>query len=352
MLQQSKEHGRTTIAWVTQRGRWWEVERTSLILCSILWLLIVSTGIYALLSGDAQISIQQALAALQGREQGLAQLVVVQWRAPRILLAIMLGAALAISGSIFQTLTHNALGSPDVIGFQTGSFTGALIVMLVLRGSSVMVMAGALVGGITTALIVLALSTRQKAARGVRLIIVGIGVSALLASVNTWLMLTATEEDALMAGLWGAGNFSGSTWGHVRLVFWGSALFFLGAILLGRHLSVLEIGVLFAQGVGLQVRRVQVLAIVVGIGLIALATATIGPVSFIALASPHIARKLVGGDGLLVGPCAAVGALLLLAADVLAQRIYPPSPLPVGIVTVSIGGLYFLWLLISEGKKK
>ncbi|WNN96482.1 iron chelate uptake ABC transporter family permease subunit [Brachybacterium sp. GU-2] len=96
----------------------------------------------------------------------------------------------------------------------------------------------------------------------------------------------------------------------------------------------------------------QIAAIVIGIGLIALSTATVGPVSFIALAAPQIARRLVRADGLALAPTSALGALLLLLADVIAQLIDRDSPLPVGIVTVSIGGIYFLWLLIREGRTR
>ena len=117
-------------------------------------------------------------------------------------------------------------------------------------------------------------------------------------------------------------------------------------------MRLMQIGMPFATALGQNVRAVQVAAIVIGVGLTALATATVGPISFIALAAPQIARRVVRSDGLALGPTAAVGALLLLLADVVAQRIHPDSPLPVGIVTVSIGGLYFLWLLLREGKKR
>jgi iron complex transport system permease protein len=135
-------------------------------------------------------------------------------------------------------------------------------------------------------------------------------------------------------------------------VFGGSVLFLLASLALSRPMRLMQIGTPFATALGQNVRVVQVAAIVIGIGLTALATASVGPISFIALAAPQIARRVVRSDGLALGPTAAIGALLLLLADVLAQRIYPDSPLPVGIVTVSIGGLYFLWLLLREGKKR
>lgn len=328
------------------------VDAGSLLICTALWAATVLLAFYAVTTGSAQVSLTESLRALIGQGDAYTTMVVAQWRAPRTLLAVLLGACLAISGSIFQNLTDNPLGSPDVIGFQTGSFTGALIVMLILRGGATATMAGALIGGLITALVVFMLSVKRGAVRGVRLIIIGIGVSAMLASVNVWIQLTATVEDAIMAGLWGAGNLSGVTWMTLLAAVISSAALLLGAMLLARPMRLMRIGVPFATALGQRVRTVQVTAVIIGVGLTALATATVGPISFIALAAPQIARRLVPSDGLAIGPTAAVGALLLLVADVVAQRIHPDTPLPVGIVTVCIGGLYFLWLLIRENKRK
>ena len=135
------------------------------------------------------------------------------------------------------------------------------------------------------------------------------------------------------------------------LVVSGTAVFIVGTAFLARPLRLTQMGIPFATALGQNVRVVQVSAIVAGIGLTALATSTVGPISFIALAAPQIARRLVRSDGLALAPTAATGALLLILADTVAQRIYPTSPLPVGIVTVSIGGIYFLLLLLREGRK-
>lgn len=328
------------------------VDARSVRVCVVLWVATVALAVYAIMSGSAEIGIGEAIAAIAGQGDEFTTMVVVEWRAPRILMAVLLGTCLAMSGAIFQNLTANPLGSPDVIGFQTGSYTGALVVMLILRGGSAAVMTGALIGGIVTAFVVFFLSSKRGSVRGVRLIIVGIGVSAMLASINVWILLTATVEDAIMASLWGAGNLSGVAWPTFMLALTTSSVFIVAAVFLSRPMRLTQIGVPFATALGQNVRAVQVVAVIVGVGLTALATATVGPISFIALAAPQIARRLVHSDGLAMGPSAAVGSLLLLLADIVAQRIDPDSPLPVGIVTVSIGGVYFLWLLLREGKRK
>lgn len=324
------------------------VDARALTVSTICWLLVVALAVFALSTGGAEITAAEVFAALTGRADEFVMMVVVEWRVPRILMAIVVGAALALSGAIFQQLTRNSLGSPDVIGFQTGAYTGALIVMLILHGGSTEITFGALAGGIITALVVFALSTTNT----IGLIIVGIAVSAVLMSFNTWLLLNAEIEDAMMARAWGAGNLAGAAWDTTLTAVVFSVVFIIAAVTLVRPLRVNHLGESFAVSLGQRVRVIHVAAVVVGIGLIAVSTALVGPISFIALSAPHIARRLVNGDGLSLGAAAAVGALLLLLADVIAQRIYPPSPLPVGIVTTCIGGVYLLWLLIQEGKKK
>jgi iron complex transport system permease protein len=348
----SLDYGRRVVR-IGRAGRpFFVTDARSLIVCTVLWTATVLLAVFAVATGSAGIGLSDVFFALIGQGDPYASMVVGEWRAPRVLLAVVLGACLAISGSIFQNLTGNPLGSPDIIGFQTGSFTGALIVMLILRGGATETMIAALVGGLVTALVVFLLSVKRGVMRGLRLIIVGIAVSAMLASVNTWIMLTATVEDAIMAGLWGAGNLSGVTWSHFFTALASGAVFLTAAGLLARPMRLMRIGAPFATALGQRVRTVQITAIVVGVGLTAIATATAGPISFIALAAPQIARRIVPSDGLALGPTAAVGALLLLLADVVAQRIHPNSPLPVGIVTVCIGGLYFLWLLLREGRTR
>ncbi|MGO1855358.1 MAG: FecCD family ABC transporter permease, partial [Microbacteriaceae bacterium] len=156
-------------------------------------------------------------AALVDPDAGFARTVVLEWRLPRAVAAIVFGAALAVSGAIFQSLTRNPLASPDIIGFSTGSYTGALLVMTLIGGGYLAVGAGALVGGIVTATAVYLLAWRRSGTQGFRLLIVGIAVAALLGSFNTWLLLTANLDVALNAAVWGAGTLNGITGTQVTL---------------------------------------------------------------------------------------------------------------------------------------
>ncbi|MBA8809341.1 iron complex transport system permease protein [Promicromonospora sukumoe] len=170
-------------------------------------------AVVALMLGDYPLTVPQVLTALTGTG-GFESTIVLEWRLPRVTAAILFGAALAISGALFQTLTRNPLGSPDLIGFATGSYTGVIVVTVLLGTSVVTTTAGALLGGLATAVVVYLLAYR-RGVQGFRLIVVGIGVTAMLHALNTWLLLRAQEEVAMGAAIWGTGSLSLTSWADV-----------------------------------------------------------------------------------------------------------------------------------------
>jgi len=314
---------------------------------------VVSAVLIALItlaSGEFQISLADVALALIGQGDAKTHMVVVEWRLPRTALALIMGAALGMSGAIFQSITRNPLGSPDVIGFDSGAYAGALVVIILLHGSFYGVAAGALIGGILSAIIVYALAWRGGV-QGFRLIVVGIGVSAMLSAVNSYLMIKADLKIAMAAAVWGAGSLNGMTLERLAQVAVVLAIVVPLALLLGRPLRQLELGDDAARSLGVNAERTRLAMTVLGVALSAIVTAAAGPITFVALAAPQIARRLCGTAGVALLPSAATGALLLTAADYLAQRAFAPSQLPVGIVTVCIGGLYFAWLLIREARR-
>nr|WP_281378501.1 iron chelate uptake ABC transporter family permease subunit [Gordonia humi] len=306
-------------------------------------------GIVALGIGTYELSPVQVISALVGSDDTKARLVVVTWRLPRVLFAVVCGVALAVSGAIFQSLTRNPLGSPDIIGFSTGSYTGVVLTTLVVGSTGYLDRAAAaIVGGCVTAAIVYLLSLSRGSVRPFRLIIMGIGVGALLSSLNSGLMLTSDVDAAMLTAVWAAGSLYGL--GYAQL--WPMVVLLL--VLLPVVASIapgmrqLELGDDAARGLGTRANRVRASAVILGVALTALVTAAAGPISFIALAAPQIARRLTGGSGLELAPAALVGGFLLLASDTLAQRL----GYPVGVVTVSVGGAYLVWLLASEYRKR
>ncbi|MDH4761811.1 ABC-type enterobactin transport system permease subunit [Pseudomonas sp. SORGH_AS199] len=308
-------------------------------------------ALFALGSGSLALSPSQVLAALLGEAPRGIELVVTQWRLPRVALALLIGAALGLSGALFQSLLRNPLGSPDIMGFNTGAYSGVLVALVLFQASILWSTTAALIGGLLSAALVYALTWRGSGVDTLRLIIVGIGVRALLMALNTWLIVHASLEAAFSAGLWSAGSLNGLTWGKA----WPAVVFILlagaASLALSRRLFLLEMGDDTACALGVPVERTRLSLLGLGVVLTAAGTAVAGPISFIALAAPQIARRLTGTQRLALPAAALTGAVLLLGADLLAQRLFLPYVLPVGLVTVSLGGLYLIGLLIWESRR-
>jgi iron complex transport system permease protein len=325
------------------------VHRRTLIACTTMAVLSLVFVVLSLTSGDYAISMPDVARTLAGRGNEMMTMIIVEWRLPRALLALLLGAALGISGAIFQSLTRNPLGSPDVIGFSAGSYTGALVAMLILSGSYFETATGALIGGVATAAAVYLLTYRQGI-DGFRLIVVGVAIAAMLSAANVWMIRKAELQVAMSAAMWAAGSLNGL--GFDRL--WPVAAAFLllvpAALSLSRPLRQLELGDDAATASGASPGRVRLLSAIIGVALIALVTAAAGPITFVALAAPQLARRLTRSAGIVLLPAALMGGLLLIASDWAAEHSLG-FQLPVGIMTFNIGGLYFVWLLLREGRK-
>lgn len=344
--------GRPTWTLRLARGRFsGRVDVRTLVVLVGLTVVALAVGLVALGVGDYEVSVPDVLQALFGETTSVVRMVVVDWRLPRVLLALLLGAALGASGAIFQSMTRNPLGSPDIIGFNTGAYTGALVVILLLGGSYYDIAAGAMVGGLVTAGLVYALAYRGGA-QGFRLIIVGIAISAVLASVNTWLIIKADLEKAMSAAAWGAGSLNGLSWTQVAPVTLILVVLLPALVVLSRRMGILEMGDDAAQALGVRTEPTRLAMLVVGVALTALVTAAAGPIAFISLAAPQLARRLTRSPSVAMLPSAVLGALLLVVSDLAAQRVFAPTQLPVGVVTVSVGGCYLVWLLAREARRQ
>ncbi|HYQ24118.1 iron-enterobactin ABC transporter permease [Stenotrophomonas sp.] len=323
------------------------------LILSCLALMLVSLGValFSLRSGAVTLDLSQVFNALTGSAPRNIAMVVTEWRLPRVMMALLVGAALGISGAIFQSLMRNPLGSPDVMGFNTGAWSGVLVAMVLFGQHLTAITLAAMAGGILTSLIVWALAWRDGI-ETFRLIIIGIGMRAMLMAFNTWLLLQASLETSLSAGLWFAGSLNGLTWAKTLPAAPLILLMFVCALLLVKRMRLLEMGDDSACALGVSVERSRLMLMLVAVVLTAAATAIAGPISFIALVAPHIARRLSGTARWGLTQSALCGSLLLLAADLCAQQLFMPYQLPVGVVTVSLGGIYLIVLLVQESRKK
>jgi iron complex transport system permease protein len=312
---------------------------------------LVLTGLVALGLGSFQVSVPDVARALVGLGPEQIQTLIWDWRLSRVVLAALIGVALGVSGAIFQSLTRNPLGSPDVIGFTAGAYSGSLLAMTIVGLSYQAMIVGGLVGGIVTALVIYLLAYKRGVG-GFRLIVVGIGVTAMLGSLNSYLILRAEQWQAVMASVWGAGSINGLDWSDVRLV--GGMLVVVLPLTLGLagRMGTLELGDDAAAGLGIRVERVRVLLVVLGVALVAIPSTVAGPITFVALAAPHIARRVTRGSGVLLVPSAVVGATLMVVCDLIALHAFDPVILPVGLVTVMGGGAYLAWLLARQARRE
>ena len=318
--------------------------------CAALAVVIAVAFAVSVSVGDFPIPLAEVVPAIFGYGDPDADFIVRTLRLPRALTGLLVGIAFGLSGAIFQSLARNPLASPDIIGVTAGAGLAA-VAIIVLAGSvsSFTISVGALVGALATAVAVYLLAYK-RGITGYRLVLVGIGVSAVLFSLTSWLLTRAGIYDAARATVWLTGSLNGRGWEHVRPV--GSALLILlpVTLALARPLRALQLDDDTARGVGVRVEPSKLGLVVAGVGLAALATASAGPVAFVALVAPQIARRLTVGSGVVLVPAALTGGALVLLSDLVATQAFAPVQLPVGVVTAVVGAPYLLWLLARANR--
>lgn len=271
-----------------------------------------------------------------------------QRRAPRLLTAALVGGSLGVAGGVFQSISRNVLGSPDIIGFTAGAATGAIIQLTFFGGDVLATAISAVVGGAVTAVVVYALARRDGISGGYRLILVGIGIGAILSSVSSFLMVRASIDDAMSIQLWSAGSLTGRGWPHAWSVFCVVLLVLPGLLAMSQRLSQSELGDDVSGALGIKSERTRIQATLLAVILTGVATAATGPIAFIALAAPQIARRIVGRDQPQLTLAFVVGSLLLVGADLLAEALDIGLKTPVGSVTSLLGGLYLILILAKR----
>ncbi|TQS45194.1 FecCD family ABC transporter permease [Cryptosporangium phraense] len=340
-----------TVMPVLAAGSWSvRLHRRSLLVCAGLVVALIAAVVVSLAAGANSFAVSRVLPAIVGNGTPAEQLIIGELRLPRAITAVLVGAGLGISGGIFQSLTRNPLGSPDVVGFGQGATTGALVTMLILHGGFTAASVGAVAGGAITAALVFVLSAHHGVAP-LRLVLVGLGAALMLNSINSLLIVRSQLYDAQSASAWIVGSLAGREWTQARLM---GAVLLVGVVLcaaLYRPLSLSEFSDERSTSLGLNVGRARLGAVAVGVLLSSAAVAAAGPIQFVALPAPQIARRLTGAAGPNLVASGLVGALLLVLADFAAREAFQPRQLPVGVITGVVGGLYLAWLLSREWKK-
>ncbi|WP_263117755.1 iron chelate uptake ABC transporter family permease subunit [Cellulomonas fimi] len=336
---------RRTAAVPLPGGRLLALHRRTVLATAVLLAVTLAVAVLTVTTGTYDLDLAGVLRTLTGGGSGTDRFIVLHQRVPRVVAAAAVGTALGLSGAVFQSMSRNPLGSPDIVGFTTGASTGGLVVILLTASPTTFSIAGAtVVGGLATAAAVVLLTVRRGVG-GERLILAGIAVGAMLSSLNDYLIARATIESAEAAKAWQFGSLNAITWSPVVPLVAAVAVLAPATLTIGRQLHTLELGDETAVALGTPVRRVRVTALTLGVALAAVAVAAAGPIGFLALAAPQLARRVAGRPGIALGPSAAMGAFLLVAADLGAQRLLSPFQIPVGLVSAALGGVYLLWLL-------
>jgi len=311
-----------------------------------LLLAAAAIAVLAMTIGRIPLAPADVLAIVFGQGPGgSAEQVVRNVRLPRVLTGFCVGAALGVSGAVFQSVSRNALGSPDIIGFTTGAAAGALAQIVLFGGGPTAVAVSAVLGGVVTAVLVYALSVKGGVSGGYRLVLTGIGVGAVLTAFNGLMLVKGDLDDAVAANLWLAGSLNARTWLHVLPVAIGCVVLIPMVALLARPLSMMEMGDELARQLGVHVERTRLVAIFLAVLLASLATGSAGPIAFVALAAPQLVRRLARSRTLPVLSSAAMGACLLVVADLISQAMPFRIVVPIGRMTGLVGGIYLIWLL-------
>ncbi|WP_240644488.1 FecCD family ABC transporter permease [Paenibacillus paeoniae] len=308
---------------------------------------IIGLSVLYLTMGDSMIGLHRVWQALWGRG-GMEDVLIVQtFRAPRLVIGLLVGAALATAGAILQAVIRNPLAAPDVVGITGGASFGAVLFLTVLSGvfGRGLLPVAAIVGAFCASALVYILAWR-KGTDSLRLVLVGIGVASLLSAGTSFLLTFSPAYSATSAYIWLTGTIYGSTWGDVVmlapwLIVFGIILYFntgnLHAQLLGDEIAI---------GIGSPVQRHRLLLVSLSVALAGSAVAIGGSIGFVGLIAPHMARRLVGPVIHRVLPVSAlIGAIVVAAADLIGRTAFLPLDIPVGVFTSAVGAPFFIYLL-------
>ncbi|MGW5225928.1 FecCD family ABC transporter permease [Nocardia niigatensis] len=320
-------------------------------------------GLFALdiAVGEFRIPVGRVLDVLGGGGTRAQRFVIMDSRLPRALTALVVGAALGLAGAVTQSILHNPLAGPDLLGITSGASCGAVAAIVGMGGAgtgtaaALGVSAAALAGGLLTAVLIYLLAwgrtaTGDSGVMGLRLVLIGIGVNAALLSVVSWLLTRATLTDAAHAQQWLTGSLNAADWPTLVPASIGLGIALLVTAGSARTLAALRFGTDTTRVLGVRIQTQQAILIAASVGCAALATAAVGPLGFVGLAAPQIARRLLRTPGEPIIASALVGAIAVVGADLLARTAFPVS-LPVGVVTAAVGGPFLLYLLVRTNRK-
>jgi len=326
------------------------VSRTPRVILS-LSVVAVALALISIAVGAYTLSLPDLMATLFGGGTPSDRFIVLKLRLPRVLLAVLVSIGFGLAGALFQSLLRNALASPDIIGISGGASVAAVLSLLVFGATGLVVPLSALLGALVVAFTIYLLSWRSGM-NGMRFVLIGVGIAFMAQAVLGYLITRGDVRDAQQALVWMVGGLGGSSWDDILIMAVSLAVLLPAVVVLAAKLRMLQLGDDLAAGLGVSVQRSRLALIVVAVALVAIATALVGPLAFVAFVSAPIARRLVGGGGLALVPSALVAIVLVLGSDFVAQHLIATGvQVPTGIVTGIVGAPYLLWLISTTNRE-
>lgn len=310
---------------------------------------IVLVALYSTITGSVKLDIGQVLEGILGAKDSTLHTIVWDLRLPRIIVGLIVGMCLAVSGAILQGVMKNPLADPGIIGVSAGAALMAVIIMILLPQYILLLPLAAFIGGFLTAMLIYALAW-QGGSSIARIILVGVAINAVIgASMSAIMLLYSDRVQAVLP--WMAGGISGVTWDQAKLL----SIYGIPALILSlfaiKHIKILNLGDEIAKLLGHNVERSRFFLIVISTFLAGIAVSVSGLIGFIGLVIPHIMRMIVGNDYRYVLPFSALaGGMFLVLTDTIARSWFDPIELPVGLLLAFLGGPFFLYILQKGGK--
>ncbi|WP_318617488.1 FecCD family ABC transporter permease [Sporosarcina sp. YIM B06819] len=302
-----------------------------------------------LMLGNTIYPVQDVIRVLLGEQVKGASFAVGTIRFPRMIAGIFAGFAFGIAGTVFQTMLRNPLANPNVIGITAGSSAAAVFCIIILHASNMVVSIASVVGGLATVIVIFLLSKGTSFSIG-RLILIGIGIQAIFNAVISYLLLIGQQHDIPTAMRWLSGSLNGAKLENLYPLILTVLIFAPVIILLGKRLDMLELGEQAATSLGIDTDKTRLALTISSVLIIALATATTGPIAFVAFLSGPISKRLVGVGFSNIIPSGLVGIVLVLASDLIGQFAFV-ARYPVGVITGILGAPYLIYLLTRMNRK-
>ncbi|WP_142288219.1 iron ABC transporter permease [Bacillus sp. EAC] len=336
------------------------LHKRSMFVLLITLMLMFGSFLVSLTLGDRYISIPHVLSVIIGEGSQIDKLFIEAFRMPRIIVAMIAGLSLAIAGSILQGLVRNPLASPDILGLSGGAGAAVVLFLAIFsddRTNSLTVSIkwlplAAFLGAIISLLFVYAFAYKDGELKPLRLVLVGVGFSALAQATTSFFMLIGPIFRATEANMWLTGSVYGANWEQVKIILFWTILFTGLALLFIRHLNTQQLGDDVSTSLGVKVEKNRMILLFISTALVAGAVSFAGALGFVGLIAPHIARKIVGASyGALIPVSGAIGAIMVLVADTIGRTVFLPVQIPAGVFTAVIGAPYFIFLLFKTGKR-